>query len=306
MKKINILILGYSSLARRRLIPSLKKIKYIDYSICSKSFKTDKKKKILYNDYYEALKQTDAKIIYISTVNSLHFELAKYALTKGFHVIVDKPICSDSYKIKILLNIAKKNKTLLSEAIFFSYHKVFAQMKKFCEKESINHIQANFNIPMNKSLKVISKTHSDCLKDMGPYACSIMTEFANGKILDIKIVKKYFDKTKIIKSFFLIIKNKKTIFFGNFSFDQNYLSNLSFITKNKSISIPNRAFALPPNKNIKIITKDKNIVSFKLIKKDDCIANYIKEIISFIKSNKFDKCYQSILQNSLIMKKLSK
>ena len=54
MKK-KILILGYSSFFRRRVLPSISKIKNLKIFICSKSNKINFKKNIYFNDYNTAL-----------------------------------------------------------------------------------------------------------------------------------------------------------------------------------------------------------------------------------------------------------
>ena len=72
MKKTQLLILGNSSFLRRRVIPAIKKLKDIEYTICSKSNKINFKKKIFFNDYDVALSNTTANIVYISLINSLH------------------------------------------------------------------------------------------------------------------------------------------------------------------------------------------------------------------------------------------
>ena len=50
MKKIKLLIIGYSKFVEKRLIKSIKKIKKIDYRVCSKS---KKNKTVYYKDYLE-------------------------------------------------------------------------------------------------------------------------------------------------------------------------------------------------------------------------------------------------------------
>ena len=113
MQKTRLLILGYSSFLKRRVIPAIKKIKQIKYSICSKSSKINLKEKVLFNDYDKALAKTNSTIVYITLINSLHFKYAKKALEKGFNVIVDKPITTSLNETKKLLTIAKKKKLLL-------------------------------------------------------------------------------------------------------------------------------------------------------------------------------------------------
>ena len=52
MKKIKLLIVGYSKFVEKRLINSIKKIKKIDYRVCSKS---KKGKIVYYRNYLEGL-----------------------------------------------------------------------------------------------------------------------------------------------------------------------------------------------------------------------------------------------------------
>ncbi len=63
------------------------------------------------------------QILYIFLFQ-IHFIIngQKKALNNGYHVIVDKPLCENFNKVKNLISIAKKNKKLLTEAIFFDYH----------------------------------------------------------------------------------------------------------------------------------------------------------------------------------------
>ena len=112
MKKIQLLILGYSSFVKRRVLPAIKKIQKIEYFICSKSNKINLKEKILFNDYDQALAKSKPDIVYISLINSLHFKYAKKALEKGLNVIVDKPITTSLQETKILLKLAQKKKTI--------------------------------------------------------------------------------------------------------------------------------------------------------------------------------------------------
>ena len=74
MPKIKLLIIGYSRFAKRRLIPSLKKNKKINYYICSKSKKINHKKKIFFNDYNEALLKLSPQIVYISLVRRCNLQ----------------------------------------------------------------------------------------------------------------------------------------------------------------------------------------------------------------------------------------
>lgn len=60
-----------------------------------------------YNTYEELLAEVDA--IDISTTTTFHYELAKQAMEKGKHVLVEKPITSELWQAKELCELAKNN-----------------------------------------------------------------------------------------------------------------------------------------------------------------------------------------------------
>jgi len=305
MPKVKLLIIGYSSFARRRLIPSIKKNKKIKYYICSKSQKINLKARILFNDYNQALSQVSPDIVYISLINSLHFMYAEILLKKGFNVIVDKPITVSLRETKKLLKIAKSKNLLLSEATLFNYHRVFDKIIQLCGgKKNILHIQSNLNHPLDKRKKELIKIKGDCELDMAPYAASIIRLFTINKIKELKVYREYFKRTKAVKNFFTMIKLKDCTYFGNFGLDREYMHQMSFFTKNKIISSPGRLFALPPNNNIYISLKKENKIKYIKIKKDDCIQNFFEKILYALKNKNFEFFYRTLIDDAILRDKI--
>ena len=303
MKKINLLILGYSGLVQRRLLKSIKKIKEINYKICSKSFKS---KNVSFNNYIIALK-SKPDLVYISLTNHLHYKYAKIALKLGLHVIVDKPISTNIKKTLELVRIAKNKKILISESTMFSYHEVFDKILKIIGgKNKIEFIQSNFNVPQTKSLRIISNTQSDCFDDMSPYAAAIIRLFLDSKIKKINFHQDKFSNKKNIKNFYIFIDNEKIKYFGNFGIDKEYLSQIIFVSKKKIIYLNHQAFALPSNKKIVLKIKENNTYKKVLIKKDDCIKNYMKQILKSVKLKRYNKFYSYVINDANIRNKIKK
>ena len=303
MKKIKLLVVGYSKFVEKRLVSSLKKIKKIDYRICSK---TKVKDNIQYNNYLEGLK-FNPDLIYISLTNHLHFKFARLFLKKGYNVIVDKPITESFVKTRELIKIAKSKKLLLSEATLFNYHAVFQQIIKMIGgKKKIEFLQSNFNIPQVKLLKEINLTKSDCFMDMSPYAAALIRLYLDNKNLSINFDYKKFSNNKNIKSFYVLANDKKIRYFGNFSFDNEYLSQIVFFSKKKIIYLPNQAFASPSSKKIKITIKENNKFKFFAVKKDDCIYNYLTEVLIALKNKKYDNFYNKLIRDAQIRDNLYK
>lgn len=295
MKKINLLILGYSNFAQIRLIKSLKNFKEINYKICSQSKKSND---IYFNDYKKAL-SSNADLAYISLTNHLHFKYAKMALLKGMHVIVDKPITLKLNQTKELIKIAKKKNLLISEATLFNYHNVFKKINELIGGvNEIKFIQSNFNVPLVKTLKQISITKSDCFMDMSPYAASLLRLYLGSKIDQFVFYKQNFKNTKNIKSFYILAKNNNAKYFGNFSIGSEYLSQIIFSSDKKIVYLNFQAFALPSNKKIKIVLKQNNKYKNIYINKDDSIKNYFDKILSSIYKKRFDKFYNLALNDA--------
>ena len=83
MKKNTFLLLGYSHIAKKRIIDVFIKNK-IEFSIASKSHKEKiKKVKKQFSDYNDALVNSKANIVYISLPNALHFYWAKKSIIVG-------------------------------------------------------------------------------------------------------------------------------------------------------------------------------------------------------------------------------
>ena len=301
MTKTKLLIIGYSSFAKRRLIPSLDKNKNFNYCFCSKSKKININDKILYNSYQEALKKFKPEIVYISLINSLHYSYAKNILEKGFNVIVDKPITLNIKTAKQLLKIAIRKKLFLAEATLFNYHRVFSVIKKICNGfDKVEHIRSDHSYPLKRSTKAIAKKHGDCEYDMSPYAAAIIRLFMKDSFKNLNTNKNYFKNTKLVKSFYIKKNSNMCTYFGNFSFEREYSQQITFYTKNKIIYSPQRIFALPHDENLEITVKTKNKFKKIKIKKDDCINNFFKLVISALKNKKYNFFYNNILNDAKI------
>ena len=297
--KTKILFLGNSSFLQRRILPAIKKIKKLEIYICSKSSKKNKEKQIYYNNYIQAI-NSKPNIVYVSLINKLHFKLAKYALEKKCHVIVDKPITKNLIEAKYLIKLAKKSNLLLAEATIFNYHKVFNKIKKIIgSKKNLIHIQSNFNIPVIKKPSEIKAIDGDNLMDMSPYAAAIIRLFFK-KDFNIHIKKYFYNNTKLVKNFYILCKSKNLSYFGNFGTEREYLSEIKFFTPKKIISINHQAFAMPSNKKIPLSIKENNKYKKIYLPKDDSIKNFIDDILKSIKNKKYNDYYNKIYNDAYI------
>ncbi|MBD1139166.1 Gfo/Idh/MocA family oxidoreductase, partial [Pelagibacterales bacterium SAG-MED46] len=145
---MKILILGNSNIFNRKIFPALLKFRKINIELASrgKIYNEHNISKI-YKNYSEALKNTKAKIVYISLINSKHYYWALKALNKNKHVILDKPLTlhyKDSLK---LLICAKKRKLIIAESTVFHFHKQFNKIQSLMNLKKKISIKTFFHIP---------------------------------------------------------------------------------------------------------------------------------------------------------------
>jgi len=307
MKKNEILLLGYSHIARKRIIDVFIKNKIV-YSIASQTHKKMiQGTKKQFSNYEDALKNSGAHIVYISLPNALHFIWAKKALLMGYHVIIDKPICYKLSETKELIRIAKKRKKLISESIFYNHH---AQIKKIIKlagsKKDINKIDVNFCIPMpeKNSLLMSNKLEGGVIMDMGPYAASIHRIFFNKKIIDMRIAVAK-NSLNLPISFKIQVRYNKKTYSGSFKFGGNYINQVNFFTKNKEISI-DRVFSPPSNLNLSVKVLEKNKGKTYLVKKDNCFENYFLEVLIKINKMNYSYYYKQIEEDHFFRNKIQK
>ena len=306
---MKILILGYSNLCGRKIVPVLKKkFSNVKFSICSRS---QKKKNIgaydWFRDYKVALKKSKTDVVYISLINSLHYYWAKKFLENNYHVIIDKPATLNFKQAKNLVKLARKKKRLLSEAVVFHYHQqINKAIKEINSLKNLNHVHARFVIPKfpKKNFHNFKKYGGGCLLDMGPYAAAVFRIFISKNIKKVTFLSSFKENQNGVNENFdvKIVVGKKS-FSGYFSHNGEYENTLTLFTKRKSVTI-NRVFSPPNDVDLTLQVNEGNISKEKKLKRDDTFFNYFKKIITLLKAKKFGNSYKDLLKDSFFREKL--
>ena len=114
IKKTKLLILGYSDIAQRKILPSLKNHPDIELTAVASKSKFSKIPKGIasFSDYEKAIEDSGADTVYISLYNSIHYPWIIHSLKKGKHVICDKPAVLTKIQAESCLK-ASKGKLLI-------------------------------------------------------------------------------------------------------------------------------------------------------------------------------------------------
>ena len=180
---MRILFVGYSGVARRRILPFLNQIQGIEAVDIAK-FDTQVNEKVepfdligqVFNSYREAEEKSEAEIAYISTVNSAHAFWTERALRRGMHVIVDKPAFLNLRTALEMTALAEKLDLCLAEATVYSYHPQISKVIEIIQEKNLTptNLTVNFSFPpMNPGNFRYSKDlGGGAFNDLGPYAVS--------------------------------------------------------------------------------------------------------------------------------------
>jgi predicted dehydrogenase len=302
---MKILIIGNSSIFKRKIYFALKKFKNVKIELASRKKVKNIKVNKVYKSYNNAINTSDAKIVYISLINSKHFYWALKALNRNKHVIVDKPLTTNFKNTKKLLTIARKKKLLLSESVVFHYHKRFERIFSKINFKKPTNIIANFNVPSFKidNFRNYLKFGGGCFQDMSAYACYLIYIFFKNKKYSLINKKKI--KNRFIDEFNLIAKSKNIFLKASFSFNSSYKNELTINNNSKKFYL-NYFFSPPINESLNTLiyntnTKKKYIIKYK---KQNVFHTYFQHLFRIIRNKNYNYFYNQIKNVEKIKKKL--
>lgn len=179
---MRVLLLGYSDIARRRVLPALHRCGVAHVDIASQGraaaiVRPDGIGGHDFTDYHTALAGSDAALVWVSTVNARHHALALAALGGGRHVVIDKPATTRTADTLALADLARARGLIVAEATVWAFHPVVTAIRDlFAQAGSVpTHLVAAFSYP---PLDADNFRHSAALgggmvMDLGPYAMSL-------------------------------------------------------------------------------------------------------------------------------------
>lgn len=235
---MNLLILGNSSIVRRRALPALVDSKWIgQVDVASQrnpnadGFPTSWRGDI-FDDYAHALAVSSADLVYISLVNSDHEAWVEAALDAGKHVVVDKPAFLSLAAAERFLARAEEQHLCLAEAVVFLDHPRMDWAKGIqAQGEEITRVDATFSFPPlpPENFRYQPNLGGGALFDLGPYAAAVSRLFFHAPPLSLTCrVNSQSPDTGVDTSFSLLASYEGgRSMVGHFGFDTEYQNRIS-------------------------------------------------------------------------------
>lgn len=88
---------------------------------------------------------------YIATINPDHLVLSKMFLENGKHVLCEKPMCLNSKQAQALINVAKRKKLFLMEAVWSRFNPAYLALENDINADKLGDIklvEVNYGLPI--------------------------------------------------------------------------------------------------------------------------------------------------------------
>jgi len=314
---MEILIIGYSSIAKRKVIPALLSLPNIGkIHLATHQHPVDNiiplgRQGDVYYDYGEAISKCRASLVYVSLPNSLHGKWIKQSLSKGFHVIVDKPAVVELAEAEALVKYAKRNNLCLAEANVWSYHPQTKRLKEMIEEQDKTplSITAIFTSPPLEpnNFRYNPKLGGGIILDRGSYAASCSRIFLGHRPVEIisRIIS-YDSRNGVDLSFSLMmIYDCGSVLQGFFSLQAEYKNNISIIGPSYHFETE-RIFTPPPDTPLVINVKRKNKSEQVILEKGDSFALFFEEVLNSIQKNSFQQFSEVMLEDAQMLEIIKK
>jgi NDP-hexose-3-ketoreductase len=308
---MKVLFLGYSSISKRRVIPALQKLgaESVDVASLSKSasdWSSDLPVK-MFRDYEQALDQSDAQIVYVSTVNSQHAQWARKALQAGFHVIVDKPAFMSVAETQELIELARINQRCLAEATVYAFHPSISTALEVFEQShsSPTHLLAVFTYPpvSPDNYRNFVEPGGGALWDLGPYAIT-PGRLLFGEVPSEIVGRRLSENDEVETSFSMMaLYPGGRSCTGSFGFTTGYLNRLDILGPGIVVTI-NRAFTPPPDSTTELTVRESDKVRSIQVAPADSFALFLQAFFQAVASRNFGDFRDCMLADAITLERL--
>jgi len=258
---MELLLIGLSRFARRRVLPAAGAMPGITaVDIASRHATAPDAAGIpklgrLHPDWRRALDARPPGLAYVSLVNSEHALAVRYALERGWHVVVDKPGLLDVRVTAGLLELAAGSSLVLAEATCYAFHPMFSVVRELAADAT--RAVAVFTPPVPADdFRHDRARGGGALLDTGPYLASL------GRVLwgqepervSVMVGDRGADGLDLSYSALARYPGGRTAV-GHFGFTSTYQNTLRLLGRHRVVDVE-RPFSMPPELETAVTVTD--------------------------------------------------
>ncbi|XP_072941291.1 trans-1,2-dihydrobenzene-1,2-diol dehydrogenase-like isoform X2 [Epargyreus clarus] len=131
----------------------------------------------VFDTYQDLAASNDIDIAYIGALNPDHYDLSKLFLESGKHVLCEKPLCLNYKQAESLINLARKKKLFLMEAVWSRFSPAYIALEKELNAGKLGDVQfleVNFGVPIHNVDRLAKKElGGSAVLDIGLYTLQL-------------------------------------------------------------------------------------------------------------------------------------
>jgi predicted dehydrogenase len=311
---MKVLILGYSNIVARLALPALLQTRGVDRvdigsrrrlerSHLPAGFTGD-----LHLGYAEALKASEAELVYVSLVNSLHERWAEAALESGRNVVVDKPAFLSFDSARRLDEMARTSGLCLAEAVVFVDHPQVGVIRRIVEEsQGITRVLAAFSFPplAEENFRNHPELGGGSLYDLGTYAAATYRLFFESAPQEITCrVLRQHPVTGVDTAFsVLAVGDGGHAMLGSFGFDTQYQNWVTAMGPDLALSAE-RIFTIPPACENQITVCRQSERSTITAPAGSSFGLYFGRVVRAIQEGDWEADREALLRNAAFVERM--
>lgn len=297
---MKLLILGFSSLAQRRIIPALVSSSW-DVTVATRreaalsAIEAAGARAVLGFD--AALARRDAELVYISTDNADHAAWAMTALATGYHVVVDKPAFLDVPAAEAAVARAERAGTCLVEATVYDRHPQVDALIEWirARPDAYLRVHASFIVPgfPGDNFRNRRDRGGGAVNDLGPYAASLIRRCFGTPPRSLAVAH---ESVAGLETGFALLADfgGRGVFSGQFGFGGEYVNRLALNREGLQADVE-RIFTIPPAQPGALRLRERDTTRTIETAPCDSFARFMTEVADRISRRSFDTYHSDLL-----------
>jgi NDP-hexose-3-ketoreductase len=302
---MRLLFLGYSSIVRRRVLPAARQVAGIEAIAVASRSQPPVDGVRWFRDYDEALGASGADAVYVSGFNSDHAERVTQALSRGFHVMVDKPAFLHVADAEAAAGLAARQGRLLAEATVFAFHPQVGVVQRLVADDGAVRAALTFSMPPrpDDDFRMNAAAGGGSLNDLGAYAAATSRLIFRQAPATVSCA--VLTRRRDVDTAFSVLMTYPGggSLTGHFGFDTAYQNRLSLLTRSRQIDV-DRFFSTPPDMALPVNVNEQGQQHVLTIDAADSFALFLTRVHAAIADGREDTFADSLLADARLVERM--
>ena len=263
----------------------------------------------VYRNYDDALAASGADLAYVSGVNAVHSEWVTRALTRGLHVMVDKPAVLDVASAESVVALARRVRRGIGEATVCAFHPQMAALRAAVPRADLASTRATacLSIPPlpPTNFRYRHEHGGGSLYDLGPYAAATSRLlFGESPATVACVVLSAQGAPRVDTSFSMLLTYPGGgALAGHFGFVTSYQNRLSVLSGSRIVDAE-RIFSTPPELACAMRVREQDAERIVAVPAADAFTLFLDAFAKAVDRGDFEAFESALLEDARLIARL--